>query len=287
MQTVTCYDSGGHVISGLCQWDTNLYIEVSGADTTDAPDFHFCQVGNAHAYVSPSEVDNGRLKAAVPNAVLQKGRPLTVYLYYKDDNDPYYGRAMYSFVLAVTPRRKPDVPLVPDGRRVCVSGTTPSDYTYNDISVTYSNGNVVVTDILSMVNGVDRVMILDSSSLAETYDSVAMETTLVHSVDHAWEFGLSPSIASVASGKKLVLSLLAKTTGSGVISASIHDNNGNYLIGTGVTALSEGYRQYQFTLAPTEAQISAAKNLRVNYSASSGVLYVRDVVLECVDDAND
>lgn len=74
---------------------------------TDAPDFHFCQVGNAHAYVSPSEVENGKLKAAVPNIVLQKGRPLTVYLYYKDD-DSHYGRAQYSFVLSVTPRERPE-----------------------------------------------------------------------------------------------------------------------------------------------------------------------------------
>lgn len=105
MLTVTCYDKDSNELDELCQWDTDVTIKVGGADTSSAPNFHFCQNGQQYAYVVPSTVSGSYLTATVPNIVLQSRYPIIVYLYYTDGDGE--GRSKYSVVLHLVPRLKP------------------------------------------------------------------------------------------------------------------------------------------------------------------------------------
>lgn len=105
MLTVTCYDKQGNTLGELYQWDTNVTIQIGGADTTSAPNFHFCQNGQQYAYVVPSTVSGTYLQASIPNIVLQNHYPIIVYLYYTDGDGE--GRSKYSVALHVVPRLKP------------------------------------------------------------------------------------------------------------------------------------------------------------------------------------
>lgn len=105
MNTVTCYDSAGKVLDELCQWDINVTVQVGGADTASAPNFHFCQHGREFAYVVPGEIAGDKIKAKVPNILLQSHYPMDVFLYYgKTDTEQ---RSIFHFLLPIIPREQP------------------------------------------------------------------------------------------------------------------------------------------------------------------------------------
>lgn len=102
--SVTCYDRNGSPLEELVQWDINVTIQVGGADTTSAPNFHFCQKGRDMAYVVPSTVKSGKLEATIPNLLLQSKYPLVVFLYYTVAGEQ---RSKYEFQIPIIPRDMP------------------------------------------------------------------------------------------------------------------------------------------------------------------------------------
>ena len=106
MNTVTCYDSTGKLLEELCQWDINVTVQVGGADTTSAPNIHFCQKGRECAYVVPSQIKGDKLEAKIPNILLQSHYPIVAFLYYKKDSGEQ--RSMYQVLIPIIPR---DIPM--------------------------------------------------------------------------------------------------------------------------------------------------------------------------------
>ena len=108
---IIIYDSDGHEIRGLTQWDVNRYIEISGTSVTSDSKIHFYNAESLSAYVTSGvyNTETGNLRAKVPNTLLRKSLPITVCVYIEDSiARSLQGRTVAKVFLPVSPKLKPD-----------------------------------------------------------------------------------------------------------------------------------------------------------------------------------
>lgn len=147
MDEIVCYDANGYILNHFTQWDVDQMIEIRGADSSSAPQFHFSNSSMKNAIVVQSEVVLGGIRAIVPSLLLQQALPLIVHLYYEEDDDKRPG-TRYSVRVPVIPRNKPDnyvysdtnSGIILDGTDIIVSDTKPAKrpIIWFDVSATVS-----------------------------------------------------------------------------------------------------------------------------------------------------
>lgn len=103
---INCFDLEGNSLDCLTQWDINqiLYIEWEYNST---PIFHFCNTKSDRALVvNGSTKENGRVKAHIPNILLQESHPIIVFVYLQDD-DNESGKTVCVSEIPVNKKPKP------------------------------------------------------------------------------------------------------------------------------------------------------------------------------------
>ena len=113
--SITCYDSNNQELKTLYQWDNNQKITIKGFESTTKPAFHFCNRSSQVALVvgglpeSAYTKSNGKYitgTVTIPNELLQKSEPITIYLYHAIGTDGT--RTLSAISIPVMPRPKPD-----------------------------------------------------------------------------------------------------------------------------------------------------------------------------------
>lgn len=105
MAKISLYDSLGNELDHLTQWDVNQYLCIEGAMLAPIPEAHFCNVDSESTIsVTPTVVD-GKIKALIPNELLQQRFTIRAYLYYELEAGAF--RTMFDIQLPITPRKRP------------------------------------------------------------------------------------------------------------------------------------------------------------------------------------
>lgn len=104
MFEISCLDQYGKAVTSLTQWDVNqtLYIENWEYDT---PTFHFCNKSSGSSLVVTGEVNNGSVRAKIPNILLTEASPIVAYVYVYDNDS---GRTMFVVRIPVRAKPKPE-----------------------------------------------------------------------------------------------------------------------------------------------------------------------------------
>lgn len=156
MNKIVCYDSDGAVIDHFTQWDVGQKITITGATTSSAPDFHFCNPHSAVALVVPSSIVGESIIAEVPDTLLREALPLTVHMYYQVEECS--AKTAYTFIIPVYPRQK------------------PAGYAYEEARTDHSWVQAIVDDITEKVTDeIKDVAVGDQVAAAEGAAAEAKE----------------------------------------------------------------------------------------------------------------
>lgn len=101
------YDSEGHQIDHLTQWDINRYIILTGIENSAAPSVHYYNAKSVQAIGAQSEAVTGGYRVRVPNAILQQPLQVyaSVYISYLDTSE---GLSQEILRIPVYPAKKPE-----------------------------------------------------------------------------------------------------------------------------------------------------------------------------------
>ena len=101
------YDSEGHQIDHLTQWDINRYIILTGIENSAAPSVHYYNAKSVSAIGVQSEAVTGGYRVRVPNTILQQPLQVyaSVYISYLDTSE---GLSQEILRIPVYPAPKPD-----------------------------------------------------------------------------------------------------------------------------------------------------------------------------------
>lgn len=105
MSNITCYDVDGNILDHYTQWDSKQKLIVRGADESSAPQFHFSNSFSKKSLVASSTITTSGIVTDVPDILLQSALPITVYMYYSN-NDA--GNSKYSIRIPVLPKKEPE-----------------------------------------------------------------------------------------------------------------------------------------------------------------------------------
>lgn len=105
MNKILCYSTNGVLLKFLYQWDINQKIVIRGADVDRTTIFHFHNNdGETTLSVEPS-ISGNDLIVNVPNILLQKSDPITVYMYQNTDDSGI--RTVHKIHIPVIKRQMP------------------------------------------------------------------------------------------------------------------------------------------------------------------------------------
>lgn len=101
------YDSEGHQIDHLTQWDINRYIILTGIENSAAPSVHYYNAKSVQAIGVQSEAVTGGYRVRVPNTILQQPLQVyaSVYISYLDTSE---GLSQEILRIPVYPAPKPE-----------------------------------------------------------------------------------------------------------------------------------------------------------------------------------
>lgn len=105
MGKITCYDISGVQLTSLYQWDSNRSIVISGVDPCIVTEVHFCNIDSEEALVVSPRVSGNDVTAAIPNILLQKAKPILVYVFSQSESSE--SRTVESTRIVVIARPKP------------------------------------------------------------------------------------------------------------------------------------------------------------------------------------
>lgn len=139
-----------YVTDSLTQWDSNRVLSISGLNISFAPILNFNNSVLRESICVQSTLEDGVIKCAIPNALLQWDRDIIVFVC-DATNDQY--KALEKIKIPVISRAK------------------PSDYLYTD-NVTYESIRKIVDDMESRIREVEKEVedIETGSGIAEVED---------------------------------------------------------------------------------------------------------------------
>lgn len=113
MNRITCYSVDGSALKSLYQWDINQKIVIRGVDVGRTTIFHFHNNdGETTLSVEPSISGNDFI-VNVPNILLQRSDPITVYMYQNTDDSGI--RTVHKIHIPVIKRQMPSDYIYEDG----------------------------------------------------------------------------------------------------------------------------------------------------------------------------
>lgn len=99
------YNSDNTPINCLTQWDRDLILVVSGAETSPTPVFHFSNKKSKMSLPVTPTVSNSKLSVKIPNILLQDALPIIVDIYYRFSDGS--ARNKYTTIIPVIPKARP------------------------------------------------------------------------------------------------------------------------------------------------------------------------------------
>lgn len=107
MPGITCYNSDGTPLSYLTQWDKNITLSICDVEDLSTPFyFHFSNSNSGTAIPVEPDIEDGKVSAQIPNVLLEANLPITVHLYYVDEDGPC--RTKYTIIINVISRVEPE-----------------------------------------------------------------------------------------------------------------------------------------------------------------------------------
>lgn len=83
MGDLICYDKYGDTLEYFTQWDQDQVVMVSGAMLDPVPVVRFSNRANKTSFVIKATVEDGCIRADLPNIILMSCFPITMYLNYE------------------------------------------------------------------------------------------------------------------------------------------------------------------------------------------------------------
>ena len=80
MSTIRCYDSNGAIIGELYQWDKNVRVTISGIDTTNVSELHFCNRKSEVAIRVAVTKSGSSITANIPNTLLCDPESIIIFI---------------------------------------------------------------------------------------------------------------------------------------------------------------------------------------------------------------
>lgn len=80
---VDAYDKNGNIITNLVQWDRDVHVYVNLDDEPSDDEIFYMNFFNCSsgvAYVVDASYESGKIRAKIPNVLLQESRPITGYI---------------------------------------------------------------------------------------------------------------------------------------------------------------------------------------------------------------
>lgn len=105
MIEIDCYDLQGNSIDYVTQWDINQVLYIEDWKHDEMPIFHFCNKNSKMSLVVVGEKDENRIKAKIPNILLQEPYPITAFLYKANDES---GTTVYATRIPINKKPKPN-----------------------------------------------------------------------------------------------------------------------------------------------------------------------------------
>lgn len=103
---IICYGADEKPLKNFYQWDVNQVISIKGITISPISVFHFCNRLSRAALVVTPVIEEGVIKVAVPNILLQQPETIVVYLY--EETPDNGSRTTHTVTIPVTPRLCPD-----------------------------------------------------------------------------------------------------------------------------------------------------------------------------------
>lgn len=108
MLEVCCLDKDNNIVEHLTQWDVDQYILIGDTGLIKAPAVHFCNTSSSEALVVSSTIEGDKIKAKIPNILLQDGLLIIAYLYVCDPSvSDISAKTKAEIRIPVRPRPKP------------------------------------------------------------------------------------------------------------------------------------------------------------------------------------
>ena len=108
MLEVCCLDKDNNIVEHLTQWDVDQYILIGDTGLIKPPAVHFCNTSSREALVVSSTIEGDKIKAKIPNILLQDGLLIIAYLYVCDPSvSDISAKTKAEIRIPVRPRPKP------------------------------------------------------------------------------------------------------------------------------------------------------------------------------------
>ena len=162
MIEIDCYDLQGNSMDYVTQWDINQVLYIEDWKHDEMPIFHFCNKNSKMSLVVRGEKDGDRIKAKIPNILLQEPYPVTAFLYMANDES---GTTVY--VTRIPINKKPK----------------PNDYSYEE-NIEYVSWAKLEADAIAFLEELERItaeygtalgMAKENADRAEEYANKASE----------------------------------------------------------------------------------------------------------------
>lgn len=128
MTVVTIKKNNTYTVNDLFQWDTNRVLEIYGLNFATLPEIHFANERMSKAIVKQAtSYENGAIKVAIPNILLETAKPISVYICTHDGEEFI---SHYSLTVRVKARPKPEDYIAEDDEKI---------YSYNALENLVNN----------------------------------------------------------------------------------------------------------------------------------------------------
>lgn len=104
VQEIIACDSYGNSLTGLVQWDSDVYVYLNGEEIDEAYRVHFFNDTMKEALVVESEYADGVLKAKIPNLLLTQPYIITGYVNVVKNGE---AKSLYGFKINIRKKPKP------------------------------------------------------------------------------------------------------------------------------------------------------------------------------------
>lgn len=105
MDNISITNINGDPVNYLYQWDANQKVIITGLNVAGEVNVHFCNIDSEFALITRAEVTADSISAEVPNILLQKPKPVVLYVY--NTNASTGERTVYMSRITIIPRPRP------------------------------------------------------------------------------------------------------------------------------------------------------------------------------------
>lgn len=105
MDNISITNINGDPVNYLYQWDANQKVIITGLNVAGEVNVHFCNIDSEFALITRAEVTADSISAEVPNVLLQKPKPVVLYVY--NTNASTGERTVYMSRITIIPRPRP------------------------------------------------------------------------------------------------------------------------------------------------------------------------------------